>query len=291
MEYIMLQKTKLLNLFTVFTLSVGISLSGCNSVSNGGNPSTSDVTLQFASLGSSSSKAKVSGNRLQQSGDTLVIEGSNGKLEIHDLRFIVEDFELERADGECEDTEGSEEEDCQEFESKPFFVDLPLQGDTLNLNTTPIEPGLYEELEFEIDDLDLNEEEGEEQDAKQQLANQVRGEFPDWPDEVSMVIIGNFISSQGDTTAFKTFAEAELEIEMEFSPPLEVGDQSVNKLLRVNIAPRSWFLRNDGTVMDLSAYDYEKSGQILEFEVEIENGFESIETEDDDDDDNDEHDD
>jgi hypothetical protein len=212
----------------------------------------------------------------------LGIEGSNGKLIINDLRFIVEDFELERADGACGDTEGNEE-DCEEFKSNPFFVDLPLQGDTLDLNTAAIKPGTYEELKFNIDDLDLEEEAEEDQDAKQQLANEVRGEFPDWPDEVSMVILGDFISSQGDTTNFKTFAEAELEIEMEFNPPLEVGDNSVNKLIRVNIAPKSWFLRSDGTVLNLSEYDYDSTGQILEFEVEIEHGFEGIQSEDDDD--------
>lgn len=292
MEHIMLQKTKLLNTFVVLTLVTGLSLTGCDLVSNGGSPTSSDVTLQFATSSPSSAKAKTSSSsQLQQASDTLGIEGSNGKLVIHDLRFIVEDFELERADGECEDTEGGEEEDCEEFESEPFFVDLPLQGDTLNLDTVSIQPGLYEELEFEVDDLDLDEEDEEEQEGKQQLINQVRGEFPDWPDEVSMVIIGDFISSQGDTTAFKTFAEAEIEIEMEFSPPLEVGENTVNQLLRVNINPAAWFLRNDGTVRDLSQYDYESTGQILEFGVEIENGFEEVEVDDDDDDDDNENDD
>ena len=284
----MLQNRKLLNYFVVLTLVAGLSLSGCDSATNSSNPSPSDMTLQFATTSSSSSMAKTSSSsQIQQTSDTLGIEGSNGKLVIHDLRFIVEDFELERADGECEDTEGSAEEDCEEFESQPFFVDLPLQGDTLNLGTASIQPGLYEELEFELDDLDLDEEDQEEQEGKQQLINQVRGEFPNWPDEVSMVIIGDFISSQGDTTAFKTFAEAELEIEMEFNPPLEVGENTVNKLLRVNIDPAAWFLRNDGTVRDLSQYDYESTGQILEFEVEIENGFESIEVDEDEDDDDD----
>ena len=160
MEHIMLQNRKLLNYFVVLILVAGFSLTGCDSATNGGSPSPSDLTLQFATSSSSSSKAKTSSsNQLQQTSDTLGIEGSNGKLVIHDLRFIVEDFELERADGECEDTEGSAEEECEEFESEPFFVDLPLQGDILNLDTAPIEPGLYEELEFELDDLDLDEEE------------------------------------------------------------------------------------------------------------------------------------
>lgn len=275
----------LVNKYSIVAISLiaALLITGC-SATNSDNPTPSDVTLQFANKGSTATKSKVgySANGLQMN-DALSIQGSNGTLVITDLRFIVEDFELERVDSECEDLEGNEEDECEEFKSEPFFVDLPLTADTLNLNTSAIEPGLYEELEFEIDDLDLSEEADEDQEGKQLLAELVRSEFPNWPDEASMVIIGNFISDQGDTTAFTTYAEAELEIEMEFSPPLEVTDNSISKLLRININPVNWFLRTDGTVFVLSDYDYSTTGNILEFEVEIENGFEEIEIDDDDD--------
>ena len=276
------------NIVVAISLVFALLITGC-SATNSENPNPGDITLQFANNGSTATKAKaLSSDNGLQTNDTLRIEGSNGTLVITDLRFIVEDFELERVDTECEDLEGNEEDECEEFESEPFFVDLPLTADTLNLNTSAIEPGLYEELEFEIDDLDLGEESDENQEGKQQLAELVRSEFPNWPDEASMVIIGSFISNEGDTTSFTTYAEAELEIEMEFSPPLEVTDNSVSKLLRININPVNWFLRTDGTVFNLSDFDYSTTGNILEFEVEIENGFEKIEVDDDnDDDDND----
>lgn len=281
----MLQNKKILQYFVGFMVVLGLTLTGCDSVSNSDSQNQRDLTLQFQTTTSSSASAKSSANTFQQAGDTLTVEGSNGTLVIDDIRFIVEDFELERSETECEGLEDEQEDACEEFESEPFFVDLPLTGDKLNLDTSPIEPGLYEELEFEIDDLDLDEEDPEEQQGKQALIDQVRSEFPDWPDEVSMVITGSFISNEGDTAAFKTFAEAEVEIELEFNPPLEVGENTVNDLIRVNINPVRWFLRPDGTVIDLSQHDFESTGQILEFEVEIENGFESIETDDDDNDD------
>lgn len=267
---------------TAFTLiATALFLTVACDVSNNSSPSQKDLTLQFQTPAPTSTSAKSSAHLKQQAGDTLTIEGSNGTLVIDDIRFIVEDFELERTDGECDGLEGDQEEDCEEFESEPFFLDLPLTGDKLNLDTTPIEAGLYEELEFEIDDLDLDEEDPEEQQGKQQLIDQVRTEFPDWPDSVSMVITGSFISSQGDTTAFKTYAEAEVEIELEFNPPLEVGENTINDLIRINIDPARWFLRADGTVRNLSEFDFETTGQTLEFEVEIENGFESIEADED----------
>lgn len=277
----MLQNKNTLQYFVVFMVGLGLTLPGCDLASDSGSQIKRDLTLQFQTPASSSTKAKSSAHTLQQTGDTLTIEGSNGTLVIDDIRFIVEDFELERTDGECEALEGADEEACEEFESEPFFVDLPLKADTLNLDTSPIQAGLYEELEFEIDDLELDEEDPEEQQGKQQLIDQVRTEFPDWPDPASMVITGSFISSEGDTTAFKTFAEAEVEIELEFNPPLEVGENTVNSLLRVNINPVRWFLSSDGTVINLSQYDFDSTGQTLEFEVEIGSGFESVEVDED----------
>lgn len=285
----MLQHKKIFQYVIIFVAASGLTLSGCNDVSDNDSQQMQDLTLQFQTASSSSTTAKSSVNKTQQAGDSLRIEGSNGSLIIDDIRFIVEDFKLERADGECEGLEDTEEDDCEEFESEPFFVDLPLHGDVLDLDTVPVEPGLYEELEFEIDDLELDEEEEDEEDGKQQLINQVRSEFPDWPNEVSMVLIGSFISNEGDVRDFKTFAEAEVEVELEFNPPFEINENSVNNLVRVNIDPVRWFLQSDGSVLDLSEFDFESSGQILEFEVEIENGFESIETDDEEenDDDND----
>ncbi|MDX1672166.1 MAG: hypothetical protein R3211_07475 [Balneolaceae bacterium] len=276
----MLQKIHFIPYILAFALLLGFSLIGCDTTSDSGDQAS--LSLQFNTVSSSSSTQAPSG-MIHAVDDTLRISGSNGTLVISDIRFIVEDFELEKADGECEGL--PDEDDCEELESDPFFVDLPLEGETIDLGTTPIEPGLYEELEFETDDLEIDEEEDpEEQQQKQELLDQVRSVFPEWPDSVSMVIVGTFVSTQGDSTDFKTFAEAELEIELEFNPPLEVIDNTINKLVRVNINPTDWFLRPDGTVIDLSQFDFENTGQILEFEAEIENGFKSVEVEDEEDD-------
>lgn len=283
----MLQNNDFLkSLFILVTMS-GLLLAGCNSLSDTGQQKS--LTLQFQTSGSSASGSSIAPAAAgQQTGDTLGVEGTNGRLEIDDIRFIVEDFELEKSEGECGDAaEGEEEDDCEELEAGPFFVDLPLQGDILNLASSLFDPGLYEELEFEIDDLDLDEEEEDDLQEKQDLINQVRAEFPDWPDEVSMLISGNFISANDDTTSFKVFAEAEIEIEMEFNPPMEINENSLNKIVRVKINPKKWLLQPDGTVLNLAEYDYETTGRILEFELEFENGFESVEVDDDNDDDDD----
>lgn len=276
----MLQKIKIIPYTIALLMFSMMALTSCDFTSDDG--AQTNLTLQFQTT-SSTTASKVSNSESGQLNDTLRVAGSNGTLVIDDIRFIVEDFELERSDGECDNLEGTEEEGCEEFEADPFFVDLPLEGELLNLDTSPIEAGLYEELEFEIEDIDLDEEEEEDKESKQELRDQVRSEFPDWPESVSMVITGTFIDNEGTENPFKTFAEAEVEIEMEFSPPLEVGEDTINRLLRINIDPALWFTNSDGTVIDLSQHDFDSTGSILEFEVEIENGFFSIEVDDDDD--------
>jgi len=290
----MLQKNRIFNGLISLVLLSGLFVSGCDTASD--NSSQSRVTLQFQTISSLSSPGTLGAAAFgQQADDTLIVEGSNGRLEIRDIRFIVEEIELkkDKDDAECENEEnGEDEDDCEEMEAGPFFVDLPLQADTLNLGTDFFDPGLFEELEFEVGDVDLDEDEDdEEKQEHRELAELIRTDFPDWPDEASLVIIGNFISTENDTSSFKVFAEAEVEIEMEFDPPMEIDENTFDQIIRVKIDPRRWLLLSDDTVPDLSEFDYESTGRILEFEAKFKDGFMSVEVEDDRDDDDDDDDD
>lgn len=214
--------------------------------------------------------------------DSLIIQGSNGMLEIADIRFIVEKFKLEREDDDCEERKEEEGDGCEEFEADPFFVDLPLTEDTLNLADSRVDTGLYEELEFEVEDLDFDDEE-----EHRDLRDSIRTLFPEWPSEASMVILGSFTSEDGNTTSFQVFAEAEIEIEKEFDPPLQVTEDNRNRVVSIRINPVRWFSREDGTVLDLHSYDWDETGELLEFSAEFKDGVEEVEIDDDDDDDDD----
>ena len=174
------------------------------------------------------------------------------------------------------------------MEVGPLFVDLPLQADTLNLGTDFFDPDIFEELEFKVGDVDLDEDEDEEDKQEhQELVELIRTDFPDWPDEASLVLIGNFISTENDTSSFKVFAEAEVEIEIEFETPMEIDESAFNQIIRLEIDPERWLLFDDGTVPNLSEFDFESTGRILEFEAKFKNGFMSVEVDDDHDDDDD----
>ena len=81
-------------------------------------------------------------------------------------------------------------------------------------------------------------------------------------------VAGNLLT--GEARDFTAYFEAEVEIEKEFDSPMTVADGSNN--ITVTVDPTMWFERGDGTVVDLSQYDFdpEAGSPIAEFEVEIE---------------------
>lgn len=265
---------KLLSITIFILLFIGF-VTSCDTTGTDADPGQGNVTLQLETVSdNSSSKAGTRAN-ISSEHDSLVVEGDNGTLQINDIRFIVEEFELEPAD---DDHANNAESEIEEFEAEPFFVDLPLSEDTMSLADSEIQAGLYEELDFEVENLDMDD--NDEGDGHQSLASTIREEFPDWPDDASMVIIGTFTPSDGDPQSFKVFAEAEIEIEREFERPLEVTDNNSQHVVSIRINPVDWLQRSDGTVINLTEYDWDEHQELLEFEAEFEDGVKEIEIED-----------
>lgn len=214
-------------------------------------------------------------NTLAQS---LTLTGSNGALTLDEVWMIVAEFELELEDDDaCDDS--IEDDSCEEFEAPPQFIQLPLDGGTEPTVSQPVPPGVYDELEFEVEDLELDEDD-EDAGEIQALFAAIRAQFPDWPEEASMLVTGTFTPTGGSAVTFRVFFEAEIEIEIEFDPPLDLTD-GTDATVSVVVDPAAWFARLDGTVMDLSQFE----GQVVEFESEMEDGFSELEFDDDDDDD------
>lgn len=266
---------KLLTPIVLIFLLAGL-IAGCDTISSDNRSGEGVVKLQFKTVGNSSAKTASSGNTIMDH-DSLSVEGTNGTLQIDDIRFIVDKFKLEPAD--TDEEEDSLDTNTEEIDSEPFFVDLPLSNDTLSLGGDRVQPGIYEELEFEVDDLDFDDEEEGEDQEHQALADSIRAEFPDWPDEASMVIVGTFTPTDGDPRSFKVFAKAEIEIEREFNPPLEVTESNMQQVLTVRINPTQWLLREDGSVINLSNFDWDEHQELLEFSAKFKDGVEEIEVE------------
>lgn len=238
---------------------------GCDS----SDPSTGSGTVQVGfsttnASGSPTTKAAPSSKQSIDS-DTLVLTGSNGTLKIGDLRLIVDEVELE---GDA---------DSAEFETeRPSFLDLPLQaGEVSPVATDQVPPGSYEDFEFEIEDVELDDP--DEEGGIQALRDEIREEFPNWPNSASMVVVGTFIPTNGTSRSFEVYFEAEIEVERELNPALKVSSEGFSRDLIVRLDPAQWFERADGTVQDLSQSDFEETGQVVEFEAEFEDGVTEIE--------------
>ena len=249
-------------------------LGACDST--GSADQESSVQVGFAT---SYTASGASGAAAKSSHDSLEITGSNGTLKVTDVRLIVSEIELE---GDA---------DSAEFEAGPTFLDLPLDTtDVAPVATSRIPPGSYDEFEFEVEDVDIEENDDDEEEL-QDLGEEIRGTFPDWPEDASMVVVGTFTPDGGSPQDFTTYFEAEIEVEREMEPAFEVGGDGPARRLTVRLDPTRWFSKNDGTAWDLSQSDYASTEELIEFEAEFENGVTEIEVDDEDDDDDDDDDD
>ena len=238
-----------------------------------GPEGTRQVAVAFSGSSSTVGAAPAGWSSLMTSAD-VTVAGTNGTLVIEDLRIIVAEFELDRVnDDACEE----EDDACEKFEAAPSFVDVPLDGGQTVAVTTAVTPDTYDELEFEIEDLDDDEENPVKAQQIAELMNAIRAEFPDWPREASMLVTGTFTPTGGAPQAFRAYFKAEVEIEMELSPPVTVADDGTGATFTVTIDPSLWFTNPDGTVRNLASLDYDATGTVVEFEVEIESGFSEIE--------------
>lgn len=170
-------------------------------------------------------------------------------LVITSVELVFDEVELELAgvgdacagdgSGQGSDDDGSassssDDGDCMEIESGPRLVSLPL-GDgaaTIAAIDVPVPAGTYSELEMKL--RPLNPSSGE--DGRFLAAH------PDFAG-INLRVRGTF-----DGAAFEYTASLDDEIEMDFSPALEVGDAGVN--ITVNLDVLSWFRDAEGTLID-----------------------------------------
>lgn len=243
------------------------------------------LSLNFRVGGVSSAAAPVPG-LATVSGPAAVdgpldVPGSNGTITLDSIFVVINEVELHPADGSCDavDSSGSDSsDDCPEFEAPPRFLDLPLDGEPVEAVTALMPAGAYKELDFEIEDLEDDETDPAEAALIAAVRSEIRSRIPDWPDKASALVVGSFAPSGGGSVDFRVFLEAEIEIEFELIPNLIVDDAgAASRDLTVDVRPDIWFGRPDGTVIELHLYDYDSTGQLLEFEVEMEDGFTEIE--------------
>jgi hypothetical protein len=242
-----------------------LALAACSDNPAGSGAGDASVQLRFGVAGGAALSSAV---RLQTGGtDALTLTGANGTLRIDDLRMVVAEFELKGDDdvNTCGTVEGADD-DCDDFNAGPMFIDFPLAGGAVPVSSGDVPAGTYREVEFEVEDLDDDEENAAERARIDQLRQQIVAQFPDWPRDASLLVVGSFTPTGGTPQPFRAFVEAEIEIETELSPRLVVG-QGESRSVDVLLDPAVIF-RSGGNVLNLA-----QAGGRNELEVRIRNGF------------------
>jgi hypothetical protein len=157
-------------------------------------------------------------------GDTLVITR---------VRMVFAEVELEQAGGAgCTGTQRDDDDDCEELDIGPRLVDLPLGSGPLQQIGFRIPAGLYDEFEFEIDDVD--------DDTPAQ--RDFRAANPEFRD-VSIRVEGRWRGQP-----FTWAAKVDKEFEYEFEPALRIED-GVNDNVTIEVDLGRWFRGANGRLI------------------------------------------
>jgi hypothetical protein len=200
------------------TLTLTAALAACDSSSpgNGGQ-----VSFNVATQGSASAAA-----RPAASPDTLVDTGGN-VLVLTKVEIVLRDIELERRNHDnCDSVSTGSDDDCEEFETGPVLIDLPLNGGIEHEFTVAVDTGTFDELKLKIH---KPEDDGDAQDQAFLAAH------PDFSD-ISIRVTGTF-----NGTAFTFTTDLGADQEFTIDPPLVISGQTdVAVTLKVDVS--GWFL-------------------------------------------------
>ena len=242
-------------------LGMAAALAACSEGTGPGAPRTVSLTFTSGSAG---------GPLFSRMGvaDDTIISGSD-VLVITRAQIVLREIELKREnDDVCESGVEGDDDACEEFETGPMLVDLPLGGLAETAITIEADTGTYDEIDFE-----LHKTEGAEDAA-------FIAQHPEF-DGLSIRVEGTW-----NGTPFVFTSDVNVEQENELVPPLVITDVTgTNVTLRVDIS--TWFRNGSGALVDPASGN--KGGQNESAITEnIKVSFHAFEDEDRDGDDSDE---
>ncbi len=201
-------------------ITVAAFLTGCSDNGPGGA-----VSLSFASRPAGGASASVSGWSLQGAGQSHLVLDS--------VLVVLREIELERVEVVDCDVE-PEPPGCEDFETGPVLIDVPLTGGANHQVTIMLEAGTYDEIEFDIHKVSSGS-------AEEAFVTK----YPHM-DGKSIAVWGTF-----DGVAFEYSTDLMDEQEVALSPPLELtADASTNVTIRLDVS--TWFLDASGAEIDPS---------------------------------------
>lgn len=162
------------------------------------------------------------------------------QLELTKVEIVVREIELKRADvADCQVE--PKPDGCEEFEAGPIAVSLSLDGSTQHAVSVAIEPGLYNEVEFDVHKVTDDAQDAAFRDARPDLVGK------------SVVATGTY---GGVPFTYET--DLDVEQELDLIPPFEVTDGATTQNVTVRVDVSTWFL--DGSGNEINPADANKGG-------------------------------
>lgn len=208
------------------TLSALVGAAACgDSTGPGGQP----VSLSF------STKALV-GSGAMNSSDAAALDvtvtGGGNTLVISRVQMVFKEIELKRSNSDlCPDDASSSSDACEELMIGPVLVDIPLTTGVTTAASVSIPAGTYRELELKLHLPGT--------DARDQAFRTANPTFADTTIRVQGTYNGR---------PFVYTSRLDEEMELEFSPPLTIGESGGNVTVQIDVA--SWFKSLSGAVID-----------------------------------------
>jgi hypothetical protein len=166
-------------------------------------------------------------------GDSTVVALGNDTIIIRSVEMVLREIELKRIDAaSCDSISGND--DCEEFETGPVLVSLPLGNGTEKVITVDLPAGTYDQLEVKVH----KPEDGPGDTVFIAAHPGFAG--------VSIRVTGTY-SAAGTRTDFVFTSDLDKEQETALNPPLTVTGGATNVTLRVDIS--TWFLAVGGTTL------------------------------------------
>lgn len=199
--------------------------SGLGACADSTSPTGRPVTLAFSTA-----------PRVAASLSPSFAVAGQGVLVITKAQLVLSEVELEPVGASCPNAGEPDDDSCPELKQGPMLVDLPLGLSSKSLLTVNIPAGSYEELEFEIDAVSAHSDDDPQAAAAFLAANpQFAG--------VSIRVEGTY-----DGAPFVFTTGVEVEMELEFQPPVAIDASTTGLVIHVDVA--RWFQAADGTTID-----------------------------------------
>ncbi len=209
----------------LLALTLVTAMVGCDNATGPGLDGSKAVTLSIAMSAGTAAPSLFAGElELNDGTHTLVIQSAE---------LVIREIEFERMNHDDCEVAGTDD-DCEEFETGPYLVALPLDGTVSQELTAVVDTGTYDEIEFDIhkpEDNGLTDED-------------FLVDNPNFAD-ISIRVTGTY---DGQDFLYTTDLNEEQEIEL--TSPLVVTPESGPVAVTLIIDASTWFETSTGSLID-----------------------------------------